>query len=92
MNDTVFKNKAKKLGINDNDIKKILNLNNSRKMNDKEVKDFIISSYPFMEKIFDVWNNSMMKSLNLTSVGIAIGHANVKRNLGEFTDLSIWIN
>ena len=27
-----------------------------------------------------------------TSVGIAIGHANIKRLVGEFANLSIWIN
>jgi hypothetical protein len=28
----------------------------------------------------------------LTSVGISIGHANIKRLVGEFAKLSIWIN
>jgi hypothetical protein len=27
-----------------------------------------------------------------SSVGIAIGHANIKRLVGEFANLSIWIN
>ena len=47
---------------------------------------------PYMASMIDVWENSLMKNFTLTSVGIAIGHANVKKNLGEFTDLSIWIN
>jgi len=33
-----------------------------------------------------------MKKFTLTSLGIAIGHANIKRLIGEFANLSIWIN
>ncbi len=32
------------------------------------------------------------KSFTLTSVGIAIGHANIKRPVSKFSNLSIWIN
>ena len=61
-------------------------------MSDEEVKKYIISTKSYMENVFDIWENSFIKDFTLTSVGIAIGHANVKRNIGEFTDLSIWIN
>lgn len=45
-----------------------------------------------MKKIFETWESSAIKNFTLTSVGIAIGHANIKRLVGEFSDLSIWIN
>jgi hypothetical protein len=45
-----------------------------------------------MENVFDTWSDSQMKNFTLTSVGIAIGHANIKRLVGEFANLSIWIN
>ena len=45
-----------------------------------------------MAQVFDVWEGSFMQNLSLTSVGVAIAHANIKRHIGEFTDLSIWIN
>jgi hypothetical protein len=47
---------------------------------------------PYMASVFEIWSNSSMKSFTLTSVGIAIGHANVKRLVGEFANLSLWIN
>ncbi|WP_376778330.1 LPO_1073/Vpar_1526 family protein [Stutzerimonas nitrititolerans] len=45
-----------------------------------------------MESVFDTWSDSPMKSFTMTSVGMAIGHANIKRLVGEFASLSIWIN
>jgi hypothetical protein len=32
-----------------------------------------------------------MRAMTLTSVGIAIAHANLKRETGDNFDLSIWI-
>jgi hypothetical protein len=46
---------------------------------------------PFMPKIFADWESSNLKSFDLTSVGIAIAHANIKRFAGEFARLSTWI-
>jgi len=62
------------------------------KMNDTEIKDKCIEIRPYMSGLFETWSGSAMKNLTLTSVGIAIGHANIKRLVGEFSDLSIWIN
>lgn len=61
-------------------------------MNHAEIREKCISFSPYMESVFDAWTNSAMKSFTLTSVGMAIGHANIKRLSSEFTDLSIWIN
>jgi hypothetical protein len=62
------------------------------KMNDSEIKDKCIEIRPYMSNLFEIWSESPMKSFTLTSVGIAIGHANIKRLVGEFANLSIWIN
>lgn len=72
---------------------KIKELFNAFKMSHEEIRAKCIEIRPYMETIFDVWANSSMKNFTLTSVGIAIGHANIKRIIGEeFADLSIWIN
>jgi hypothetical protein len=44
-----------------------------------------------MAVLFDIWENSKMKSMSLTSVGIAIAQANFKRKTGDMIDLGIWI-
>lgn len=78
--------------VADEDKKKIGALFDVNKMSDEEIKQKCINIRPYMEHVFDMWNSSQMKNFTLTSVGIAIGHANIKRLTGEFADLSIWIN
>jgi len=62
------------------------------KMNDAEIRDKCISIRPYMSDLFECWAGSPMQNFTLTIVGIAIGHANIKRLVGEFANLSIWIN
>ena len=74
------------------DRQKIIALFNLGKMNEGEIKEKCIEIRPYMAEVFDAWSNSDLKGFTLTSVGIAIGHANIKRLVGEFSNLSIWIN
>lgn len=78
--------------LSEDDRNKITQLFHTNKMDDNEIQSKIIEIRPYMKEVFDVWQNSQMQSFSLTSVGIAIGHANIKRLVGEFADLSIWIN
>ncbi len=78
--------------ITPEDRAKISELFDVGKMNDTEIKDKCIEIRPYMSELFETWSESAMKNFTLTSVGIAIGHANIKRLVGEFANLSIWIN
>ncbi|EUB72669.1 hypothetical protein PMI27_004591 [Pseudomonas sp. GM41(2012)] len=78
--------------ISTEDQEKIIELFSMGKMSNPEIREKCISIRPFMETVFDSWENSKIKSFTLTSVGMAIGHANIKRLTGEFASLSIWIN
>lgn len=62
------------------------------KMSEPEIRGKCIELRPYMSGLFETWSESAMKNFTLTSVGIAIGHANIKRLVGEFANLSIWIN
>ena len=78
--------------VSPGDQDKILELFNLGKMSDLEIKEKLISIRPYMTDVFEVWDHSPMKNFTLTSVGMAIGHANIKRLIGEFANLSIWIH
>lgn len=67
------------------------NLLNQGLMDMGVIQQKLDSLAPFMPKLFSDWESSELKSFNLTSVGIAIAHANIKRFAGEFAQLSIWI-
>jgi len=78
--------------VSSEDRAKISALFDVGKMSDAEVRAKCVEIRPYMSGLFDTWSESAMKNFTLTSVGIAIGHANVKRLVGEFANLSIWIN
>lgn len=92
INKEALSDKLKKDQISPDDQKRIISLFDVGKMSNEEIGKKCIEIRPFMANVFDVWSNSEMKKFRLSSVGIAIGHANIKRFFGEFADLSIWIN
>ena len=91
MNEETLQIRAKELNINEQEIAKLIELNNSCLMSPAEVRQYLHDLRPYMQTVCDVWMQSYMRNFSLTSVGIAIAHANVKRKLGEFTNLAIWI-
>lgn len=58
----------------------------------QKVKSELIELLPEIEKVFDVWHNSGMKQLKLTTVGMAIGHAYLTSKTNIKAELSIWVN
>ncbi|MBI3711578.1 MAG: hypothetical protein HY253_01240 [Burkholderiales bacterium] len=57
-----------------------------------EIKAKCVEVRSYMEKLFSAWSNTSLNNFTLTSVGIGLAHANIKRLTGEFADLSIWVN
>lgn len=92
INEDVIRKECERLKFSTDDSARILGLYHGALMNDDAIRKLIIDARPYMGRVFEIWSTSSMSRFTLTSVGIAIGHANVKKNVGEFTDLSIWIN
>ncbi len=92
LTEDVIRSECARLGISVDDVSKLVALHNETLMTPDEVRQNVTKARDYMQGVFDVWKDSNMSHFTLTSVGISIGHANVKKNLGEFTDLSIWIN
>ena len=66
-------------------------LNRRFTMSEEEAREYLSSTQPFMIDFIKLWEETNLTNLNLTSVGIAIAHANVKRKTGMSTDLQIWL-
>lgn len=82
---------AQKNGLTDDIKQKLKQLFESSTKPSNEIKNMLINEIPEMEKIFDIWDKSPFKQFELTSVGIAIAHANYRRKIGDTMDLSMWI-
>ena len=93
LNEEALDDHLASLHVSAEDATKIKGLFSVNKMTHDEIRGVCVQLRPYMEAVFEAWSTSSMKGFTLTSVGIAIGHANIKRIVGEeFADLSIWIN
>lgn len=93
LNQEVLEALLASLSISAEESLKVQELFDANKMSHEEIRAKCVKLRPYMDNVFDTWSDSSMKSFTLTSVGIAIGHANIKRIIGqEFADLSVWIN
>ena len=78
-------------GIEEAVRKEMNQLGERNKMTDIEAHQKLADLFPPVEILLDCWNNSSMKSVTLTSVGIAIAHANIESKTDKEIDLGIWI-
>jgi hypothetical protein len=60
-------------------------------MSEGEVENFLRGSRSYMSDLISLWNRSRMKNFELSSVGLAIGHAALRRKGLTQASLEIWI-
>lgn len=93
IDDDTFKRIASDKGIDEDEIDSVLKFErNSHMMSPPDVETWLKELHPAIEPLIDVWENSLLKNMTLTSVGIAIGHANARRITDDRADLAIWIS
>lgn len=89
-----IKGKCQEKHYDDSLIFKINKIQREHLMNNAMIKNTIIETNKNKDflKLFSIWDNSFIKHLELTSIGIAIAISNIKRKVGESLDYSIWLN
>jgi hypothetical protein len=88
LNVDAFKKEAAQSGLTEDELQNAWNLFDSRAHNARER---INSVAPDAHVVFEAWQSTLLHRTSLTSVGIAIGHANATRIVGLNAPLSIWI-
>lgn len=91
MDDETIKTMCNQNAISEEASNKLIQLNNQNMMNQQEAIDYLKSQCPKFEKFLTDTQKTPFKSLELTSVGIAIAHAHSRKKVGFDADLSIWI-
>lgn len=91
IDDEVLEDKAKHNNFTFEEINQLKPFFNNYQMNLGEIKDKIKEQGEYLTNLFDIWDNSSLKNMTLTSVGIAIATANLRRKTGITLDLGIWI-
>jgi hypothetical protein len=77
--------------INNRDRASLSALLNHAKASSLEVAKRCVELRPYMAQLFDTWNNTDLKRVALTNIGIAIARANVQWQIGTFPQLNAWI-
>lgn len=74
-------------------IQDLKNLVNLGRMSEDEVVNEVIAKVPELTPLRDTWDNSKtgLRSLTLTSVGLALGHAYWSRLTGSTSSLKLWL-
>lgn len=57
----------------------------------EQIKGRCIAARAYMGEMFDLWDNTEMKNFNLSSIGVAIAHANLTRSSPNLPPISVWI-
>lgn len=91
IDEDVLEQKATALGLALDQINLLKPFLNNYQMGADEVKTFLKKQGDFIDVLFDIWDNSPLQNMTLTSVGIAVATANLRRKTGISVDLGIWI-
>lgn len=91
INEEGAKEIAKQNGVSERDINNLIMLQRRNTPSSEGIMNNIIKIRPYVGELSEIYENSYLTNLTLTSVGIAIGHAFLKKVIGAFTDLEEWI-
>lgn len=91
IDDTVVLAKAASAGVPELS-DSLISLQKAHLLSLDEVQAALEADLPWTARLFQVWSKSPLQYLSLTSVGIAIAHANYRRMTGDNPPLSIWIS
>ena len=91
LTDSVVDSECQRLGIDQNHAEKVKVLHDQKTMGPERVQEYLVRVRPMMAQFFELWDETPMRNFTLTSVGLAIAHANIKRTTGEDFPLSPWM-
>lgn len=92
LNEDVLNEKMTAAGLPEDERTRINALFSEGNLSQDQIKQKILVAAPFLQDLINQWSASSLSHFELTSVGMAIGHANIKKDVGEFAPLSIWIS
>ncbi|MBT2714709.1 LPO_1073/Vpar_1526 family protein [Bacillus sp. ISL-57] len=91
INEQVLKEHYTPLSLKEEQNLRIGALHSKSLMSEEEIWNFLVGLCPEINDLLDIWSDSSIKNMTLTSVGVALAHANIRRKTNEELDLSNWI-
>lgn len=91
-NQRLIDTEARKRGLSEDDIPTLQSLHNKSIIRGQELRTTLIEMCPILSGLYDVYDDSLIARMDLSSVGICIGHSNIARSSGSIAPLSTWID
>ena len=91
VNREVFHREAARVALDKNERDNLWNMFEGSMWSKQELIDNLLPRVPTIKRLVELWDTTPLNHLTLTSVGIAIAHANCVRLVGLDADLAIWI-
>lgn len=91
MSDDAIFSESKLCGLDANKIQDLQNLQNSNLISKESFELELVKINGNFSNLFSAWGSSGLGGLKLTTVGIALAHANIRRVTGTELELDIWI-
>lgn len=91
LNNESLENLAKEIGLSGVPLEKAKGFFSTNTLSEKEIKEELINHCSDFKVLFDVWDDSYLQNMTLTSVGISLAQANLRVKTGVTVDLGIWI-
>ncbi|MFE1299867.1 LPO_1073/Vpar_1526 family protein [Streptomyces sp. NPDC058731] len=92
-NSAVVEHLVPDLGLEEHsaELQRLMNVN---LMPGDEIEEEFASLHPNLRNLVDVWGTTAIRRCDLTGVGMALGHANLRRILGEefSAGLEVWVH
>ncbi|BDB71707.1 hypothetical protein Cthiooxydans_41190 [Comamonas thiooxydans] len=91
INEEVINRLAIEHSISPDLVAKAKTLFNEHAMSESEIKSDILAMCPKIDKLFELWDKTKISKFTLTTVGIAIARANLKKRVNMDLDLGVWV-
>lgn len=80
------------IAMSDPQLKELFEKTQPKNIDQKRFCQITEHIYPDVVKLFNLWDQSPMKNLEISAVGVAIGFVTLKRVAGFDGDIDIWLN
>ena len=91
INDEAIEQIGSELKLSDELISQLKAVQNNNLITADDFKKMLTDLHSDFEKLYRTWEQSGLGRLQLTTVGIALAHANIKKTINVDLDLGIWI-
>ncbi len=91
IDEETLKKTCENLNLDEQATKHFISFQKSHLLNEDQACDLVLSVVPELKDFFGLWNSTSLSRFTLTSVGIAIAHANIRRRIDENFNINIWV-